>query len=380
MTDNAAPQTIVSDEPFRLVAAAGGTGGHIFPAVAVVESLQELTHGRCSTIFLGSETRMETRLIPDLGYPYVSMPITGYRGLLSPSTWLLPWRVLRSVQIARAVIRRHRPHAVVVTGAYIAYPAGVAAALEGVPLIVLESNLNPGKSNTRLAKKATAIVVSFEKSRDYFPASLQPRIHVLGNPVRSRIDPHLDKTVARGRMGLKVDAPVVLVFGGSLGARRINDAIAASMQRLSTAPFYVLWQTGRDYEVPANVPDNVRVMPFIDDMGAAYTLADLVVSRSGATTIAELGIMARPAILIPLGTASTNEQHKNADVVTATGAAIKMTDEDVTEHLVTTMFAVMSNTEQRRTMSDAMGQFGKPHAARDTAQLVLDVSTWKEKQ
>jgi len=105
-----------------------------------------------------------------------------------------------------------------------------------------------------------------------------------------------------------------------------------------------------------------------------------VVSRSGATTIAELGIMARPAILIPLGTASTNEQHKNADVVTATGAAIKMTDEDVADQLVNTMFAVMSNTEQRRTMSEAMGQFGKPHAARDTAQLVLDVSTWKEKR
>ncbi len=362
-----------SQEPFRVVVAAGGTGGHIFPAVAVVEQLQVLTNGRCSALFLGSDDRMETTLIPGLGFPFVPMPIRGYKGILSPSFLTLPIKILRSVRIAREAIRRHRAQAVICTGAYISYPAGLAALRENVPLFVLESNLNPGKTNARLAPRATAVVLAFEESRAFYPEDLQERLHVFGNPVRTQIDPSIDPAMARHKLGLNPDRPVVFVFGGSLGARSINTAVDAALPMLATSPYQVLWQTGKVFEPGGTIPPNVVVKPFIDDMGLAYAAADLVVSRSGATTIAELGILGKPSILVPLPSASTNEQMHNARVVEQHGGALVIGDADVARTLVASIDGVMRDAERRHRMGDAVRQLGRPNAAADTARLVLQL-------
>lgn len=358
-------------DTFRVVVAAGGTGGHIFPAVAVVEQLQRLTQGRCSALFLGSADRMETSLIPSLGYPYVPMPITGFKGLGSISTLALPLKIMRSISIARAAIRRHRPHAVICTGAYISYPAGIAAAREGVPLFVLESNINPGKTNARLAPKATAVVLAFDDSVALYPQALRSKLHVLGNPVRTQIDATRTASDARRALGLDPDRATVLVFGGSLGARTINDAVASALPMLATEPYQVLWQTGKRYDVPANLPPNVRAVPFIDAMGDAYAAADLVVSRSGATTIAELGIVGRAAIFVPLPSASTDEQRKNAMAVERAGGAVVMADADAARALAVTIRQLMLDDARRASMAAAMRTLGRPQAAADTASLIL---------
>ena len=360
-------------DTFRVVVAAGGTGGHIFPAVAVVEQLQKQTGGHCSALFLGSADRMETSLIPALGYPYVPMPIVGFKGLTSLSTLTLPLKIMRSVSIARAAIRRHRPNAVICTGAYISYPAGIAAVKEGVPLFVLESNINPGKTNARLAPKAAAVVLAFEESVSQYPAELRSKMHVLGNPVRTQIDASMTQSEARRMFGLAEDKPTVLVFGGSLGARTINNAIASALPMLETEPYQVLWQTGAGYEPPPYLPDNVRALPFIDNMGAAYAAADLVVARSGATTIAELGIVGKAAIFVPLSSASTNEQRRNAAAVERAGGALVLDDGRAAADLATTVRQLMLDNDRRTTMAAAMRSMGHPDAAANTAALILSM-------
>lgn len=314
---------------------------------------------------------MESSLIPNLGYPFVPMPIRGFRGVLSLSTVMLPLRILRSVRIAREAIRRHRADAVVCTGAYVSYPAGLAARQLGVPLFVLESNVNPGKTNARLARFATAVVLAFDESRALFPPSMAPRLHVLGNPVRTQIDAARPVAEARRSLGLDPSLPVVLVFGGSLGARTINEAMVAALPTLASAPFQVLWQTGAQFQPPAHLPPSVRTVPFIADMGSAYAAADLVVARSGATTIAELGLVAKPAILVPLGTASTNEQARNAAIVERIGGGVVRTDAAVGADLGPTMLALMGDAQRRTAMATAMATLGRPHAARDVARLMI---------
>jgi UDP-N-acetylglucosamine--N-acetylmuramyl-(pentapeptide) pyrophosphoryl-undecaprenol N-acetylglucosamine transferase len=363
-------------EEFRVVVAAGGTGGHIFPAVAVVEHLERLTGGRCAPVFMGSRDRMETTLIPKLGYPYVSMPIEGFRGL-ALSTLSLPLKVMTSIRIARDTIRKHRPHAVICTGAYIRYPVGIAAVREKVPLIVLESNLNPGKSNARLAPKATAVVLAFEETMDFFPAAMRPRLHVLGNPVRAQVDATADPAASRRAFGLDPDRPTVFVFGGSLGAHSINLAIERARERFAAASFQMIWQTGKGYTGTPEMPSNVVRLPFVENMGAAYAAADLVVARSGATTVAELGIVGKPAVFVPLPSASTNEQQHNAAAVERRGAAIVVRDASLREELFPVIEELMSDASARTRMATAMHALGRPTAAHDAAQLVLHCGGWE---
>jgi len=364
------------DQDFRVVVAAGGTGGHIFPAVAVVEQLSMLTNGRLKAVFMGSMDRMETRLIPSMGYDYVPMPIEGFKGL-SLRTLMLPFKIWQSIRIAKQTLRRHKPHAVICTGAYISYPVGVAASQLGIPLIVLESNLNPGKSNARLVPKATAVVLAFEESLQHYTHDVKNKLHVLGNPVRTQIDQEMSAHDARLYWGLDAFRPTVLVFGGSLGARAINSAIESALPAIAQAPWQLLWQTGKGHAVRADVPENVRVVEFIDNMGAAYAAADLVVSRSGATTIAELGIVGKPAVLIPLPSASTNEQALNAEVVQERNAGVIVTNDTVDTVLLDTIERLMKDEQLRTTMTTNMKQLGRPSAASDAATLILSLGGWK---
>lgn len=370
MTVTEAPSNL-----FRVVVAAGGTGGHIFPAVAVVEEIERLTHGSCSAVFMGSSDRMETTLIPRLGYPFVPMPIQGFKGI-ALSTLTLPLKVFRSIRIARDTIRAHRPHAVVCTGAYVSYPVGMAAVREKVPLIVLESNLNPGKSNARLASKASAMVLAFEESVGFYPRSMAERLHVLGNPVRTQVNIALEAGSARRDIGLHPDKPTVLIFGGSLGAHTINMAVERALPEISKRPWQVIWQTGKGFSTTASLPGNVKMVPFLEDMGRAYAAADLVFSRSGATTIAELGIVGKPAILCPLPSASTNEQQHNAAVVARNGGALVVEDATLRDTLITTIDNLMNDSVKRSAMAIAMKRLGRPNAASDAARLVLHIGGW----
>ena len=377
---DAMEERMMADEherELRMLVAAGGTGGHIFPAIAVVEQLQQMLGDALNVEFIGSEDRMEATMIPQLGYPYTSMPITGFKGMMDPSTITLPFKVLKSERIARDVIKRFKPHVVLVTGAYMSYPAGMAAYKERIPLVLMESNVNPGKTNARLSTYANAIILAFEESRDHFGDTQQDHLFVRGNPVRTQIKTDGDQRTARSTFGLQEERPTVFVFGGSLGARSLNQAVQDRVERWAatkaTPDYQILWQTGKNFSatIPADIASHVVAHPFINDMGSAFAAADVVVCRSGATTIAELGIVGKPAILIPLPSASTNEQRLNAEVVERRGGAIVIKDDDVSATLMDTVQALLVDPSRRERMREAMLTIGKPDAASEAARIVL---------
>jgi len=195
--------------------------------------------------------------------------------------------------------------------------------------------------------------------------------------VRTQIDRSTSSHDARTWWGLDPERETVLIFGGSLGARAINTAVEASFDEIASRPWQVLWQTGKGHVCSRPLPENVRMVEFIDNMGAAYAAADVVVSRSGATTIAELGIVAKPAVLVPLPSASTNEQRHNAGVAERHGAAMVLDNDQLDAQLLSTVDGLMNDAVQRTEMARRMGELGRPEAARDVAQLIMDVSSWK---
>jgi len=359
-------------EPYKFLIAAGGTGGHFFPALAVAEQLKEQLNGNCEIIFIGTENRIESKKAPELGYRYYSMPITGFGGL-SFKTLVLPLRVLNSIYKARSVIKINKIEAVICAGAYISYPPGIAASFFGIPLFLMESNVNPGKSNAALAKHSTHIYTAFEESRKYFPSKEQEKVRHFGNPVRDYILNLPDKDDAQGDLGLIPGKPTVLVMGGSLGAMSINRAVERELNRFGEQDYQILWQTGNNYEPPLKHPKNIVPTKFIDDMSAAYAAADLIVGRSGATSVAEICVAGKPSILVPMPSASNNEQFLNAKVLQEREAAILINDSDIETQLFDNVDNLMQNSDMRIKMSRVARQLAKPDAAKRVAKDIIEV-------
>jgi UDP-N-acetylglucosamine--N-acetylmuramyl-(pentapeptide) pyrophosphoryl-undecaprenol N-acetylglucosamine transferase len=265
-------------------------------------------------------------------------------------------------------MRLFRPHVVLVTGAYISYPAGVAAKQLGLPLVVMESNVNLGKSNRQLANAATLIALSFEESLQHLPPHLHHKARVTGNPVRLNIQPGISSGEARSAFGLHQGEPTVLVMGGSLGARSINNAVQRMVEAWSAeakAPYQLIWQTGRQFV--ARVPDELKgavvTQEFIANVGMAYAAASLVVCRSGATTVAELGVMGKPAILVPLPSASTDEQRRNAEAVALRNAAMLLPDAELGALLPSRIHELLSDPPRLEEMARCMQELARPKAA-----------------
>ncbi len=358
---------------FKLLVAAGGTGGHLFPAIAVVQKLEKLTENNIQVIFVGTSQRMESKIIPELGYKFHSMPIEGFQGIFSLRSWTLPLKIMKSIKICRKILKEFKPDAVLCTGAYISYPAGAAAYKEGIPLILMESNVNPGKTIKMLAAKAELLITSFEETERYLRNIDKTKIKCFGNPVRESLFNLPEKKKAREKFGLKHDIDTIFVFGGSLGALSINKAIEKAVGYFKDKSIQFLWQTGKEYKPKINLPDNVRIAPFIEDMASAYSSADLVVSRSGAATVAELAVCGKPSILIPLPSASNDEQAQNARIFQKKNAAILLLDNDVQEKIIDLINDNINDKKRLEVMEKATKSLAKPNAAEEAAKIILEL-------
>lgn len=305
----------------RLLIGAGGTGGHLFPALAVLEQIESQTGEKPEAWFAGRADKIEANASIEAGYNFIPVDIYGINKVLSLKTVMLPVKIRKAVRQLRHFIREKDIQAAICTGAYISYPPGLAAARENLPLFLMESNVNPGKSIRLLSKKADTIFTSFVESKSYFPTSVQSKIICSGNPVRNSINNLPDTASSREFFGLLPDKKTVFVFGGSLGALSINLAVRDKLELIEKMDYQVLWQTGKHFTPPESLPPNIKQFEFIKEMDKAYAAADLVVSRSGATTIAELASTGKPSLLVPLASASNNEQYKNAVVFEERGAA-----------------------------------------------------------
>jgi UDP-N-acetylglucosamine--N-acetylmuramyl-(pentapeptide) pyrophosphoryl-undecaprenol N-acetylglucosamine transferase len=321
----------------KFIISGGGTGGHIFPAISIANALKKQLPD-ADILFVGALGRMEMERVPAAGYPIEGLPVSGFnrKNMLRNVKVLL--NLLRSLVLARRIIRRFKPDAAIGVGGYASAPTLRAASAFGVPTVLQEQNSYAGVTNKLLAKKASRICVAYEGMDRFFP---KDKIILTGNPVRQDLFSVIPKTKeAYLFFGLDPQKKTILVVGGSLGARTVNQSIIAGLEKLSKTDVQIIWQTGKFYIEEARkaaqpfASPNLLVTDFVSRMDLAYSIADLVVSRAGASSISELCLLAKPVILVPSPNVAEDHQTQNALALVRKDAAIMIKDVDAKEQLV----------------------------------------------
>ncbi len=365
----------VSQNHPTLIFAGGGTGGHLFPALAVADEVRA-AHPRATIVFVGTRGRIESRVVPQRGYDFRTISAAGVERKLSLKNLLVPVKLVVSLLQSFFLMRRVRPDVVLGTGGYVCGPVLLASSLLGIPTVIHESNSIPGITTRLLAGRATKVFLGFEEAsrRLRNPGNHQ----VVGTPTRHGIE-----TARRGdglkAFGLDRKKTTVLVFGGSHGAASLNRAILSMTKSFTDTRTQLIWQTG-----PGMHEDIMRqlgdthigwVGSFIDNMELAYAAADVVVCRAGATTIAEITRAGRAAILVPYPHAAENHQLHNAESLDRAGAARVVRDSELRHQLQSVLMNLLNNKAQRRSMAAASKRLGRPDAGRLVAEYVLQLAS-----
>ncbi len=358
----------------RLIIAGGGTGGHLYPGVAVAEALLA-RDSAAKVLFIGTARGIEARVLPQLGFDLRLIRISGLKGLGIAQKLSALFRLPAAVLECAAILRAFKPHAILSVGGYAAGPAGLAAALLRLPLAVLEQNTRPGLTNRALGKLASRVFGTFDESRPFFPTS---RFVLTGNPLRMAFVRRVDELHATNASATTVPAtpPHVLVTGGSQGASALNKLAVAAFTSLGARAknIRITHQTGAADEAATrdaykNASINAEVVPFIDDMPASMAAATLVVCRSGATTVAELSALGKPAIYVPFPFATDNHQEHNARAVVDAGGALMFRQAQLTgDALGQVIGELLFDNDRLTRMGKCAAAFGKPHAG----SLVVD--------
>jgi len=371
--------------PLRIIFAGGGTGGHLFPAIAIAEEIKRIKP-HAEVLFIGTKSKIEARVIPQKGWAFRKVWISGFHRSLRIGNILFPLKVVVSFMQSAAIIRKFRPDAVVGTGGYVSGPVLRAAVLLGVPTVIQEGNSYPGVTTRMLAAKADEVHLTFESSKKYFRRS--DNLFVTGNPTRSGLE-NVKRVEALAYFNFSEapDTKTVLVFGGSLGAHTINRAVEKYIGRLIASGVRLIWQTGREdlekaLEVCAGYPPaRLWAGAFIDRMDYAYALSDLVVSRAGATTVAELSRIGKPALLVPYPHAAANHQVENARALAEAGAAEIVLDNEINEKFLERVMAALEENCLKE-MGERSKVLGKPEASRSIAESVIRLaerkSPWRD--
>jgi UDP-N-acetylglucosamine--N-acetylmuramyl-(pentapeptide) pyrophosphoryl-undecaprenol N-acetylglucosamine transferase len=366
---------------YRVILSGGGTGGHIFPAIAIANGIRAVLP-TVDILFVGATGKMEMDKVPRAGFRIVGLPVTAFHRRLTARNLLFPFRLLASLVKAVRVVGKFRPHLVIGTGGFASGPVLRVAARRGIPTLIQEQNSYPGVTNRLLAHKAGRICVAYPGMEKYFPAG---KIRITGNPVRTDLRlPEARLQEARSLFNIRGNRQAVLVFGGSQGARTLNNSLLSHLDTLSGAALDVLWQTGKDFYPVARAAVeecgalNIRVMEFIHEMDFAYAVSDLVVCRSGAITLSELALLGKPAILVPLPGAAENHQAKNARAYVEAGAAVLVADQDAPDRLVSTLLSLVSDPSALALMSARMLQFARPDALNDIVAEALRLMSMPE--
>ncbi|HEX2968436.1 MAG TPA: undecaprenyldiphospho-muramoylpentapeptide beta-N-acetylglucosaminyltransferase [Bacteroidales bacterium] len=338
----------------KIIISGGGTGGHIFPAISIANALRKLDPD-IRILFVGAEGRMEMEKIPAAGYEIVGLPVAGlYRSLTFRNFKVLA-KLLKSLMLARKVIKEFKPDVVVGVGGYASGPVLRQAGRMKIPTLIQEQNSYAGVTNKLLAKRAAKICVAYEGMQKYFPAE---KIILTGNPVRQTYE-NLSalRNEALSFFKLKKEFPVVLVLGGSLGAGSINKSLSDNLEKMRASDCQWLWQTGKYYFenvnalVSVSFSDNISVHDFINRMDYAYAAADVIITRAGAGTISELCLVGKPAILVPSPNVAEDHQTKNAMALSQKSAAVLVPDKDA-ETIVDAAIKLIANTENRKQLSE----------------------------
>ncbi len=350
----------------RVIISGGGTGGHIFPALSIAKTLCK-RYPNIEILFVGAEGRMEMERIPKEGFKIVGLPVEGLKRGYFWENFKVLKKAFKSLFIARDIIKEFQPQVVVGVGGYASMPTLKAAQSLGIPTLIQEQNSYAGLSNKILARRAKKICVAYPNMERFFK---KERIVLTGNPIRSEIE-NLSVTKEEALAYFGFDASikgVILSVGGSLGARTINESIAKHIKDWEASGYALIWQTGRLFEQKAKetLKDYQGVIycnTFIDRMDLAYLLADVVISRAGASSISELALLGKASVLVPLPTAAEDHQSKNVQALSEKGAAILVRDNEAREQLSSEVFKLMEEDELRKNMSDEIRKFALPNAS-----------------
>ncbi|MDX1638051.1 MAG: undecaprenyldiphospho-muramoylpentapeptide beta-N-acetylglucosaminyltransferase [Balneolaceae bacterium] len=363
----------------RVLIAAGGTGGHVYPAIAIADALQEECPDT-EILFAGTKDHMEWHAVPDAGYDIRSIWISGFHRRLTLKNLLFPAKLSVSLVQSYSLVGTFNPDIVVSCGGYVAGPVGWVAARRGVPLVVQEQNSYPGVTNRILGRSAEMIFTAFEDANRYFPTG---KTVVTGNPTRKALTT-VDNEEAYRAFEFTPHQQTLLVLGGSGGARSINEAMIANIQHLhDELQLQVIWQCGPSYydkyrnEAEQMELPNLRLQSYIRNMDQAYAAADLVVSRAGALSCSELALTGTPSILVPSPNVAGDHQTRNARSMADTGAAILVKDSNLKHSIVETVEQVLGNPDQLETMRRAARALAKPDAANMIATEILKITESK---
>jgi UDP-N-acetylglucosamine--N-acetylmuramyl-(pentapeptide) pyrophosphoryl-undecaprenol N-acetylglucosamine transferase len=356
----------------RIIIAGGGTGGHIFPAIAIANAIRH-NCAAAQILFVGALGKMEMEKVPEAGYSIEGLPIAGFNRTSLVKNIRLPFLLLQSFFKVKQIFKKFKPQAVIGVGGYSSFPVLRYAQSQNIATFIHESNSFAGKSNMLLAKKATKVFVASDGMEQFFP---KHKLVVTGNPVRKAIvEATVDKKQARDFFQLNHDAITVLVVGGSLGAQSINKAIGQQINVFQEQHLQLIWQTGKatssQYIALASGHPNIWANEFISRMDMAYAAADIVVSRSGAMSVTELCVVQKPTIFVPYPHAAEDHQTVNALHLVNKQAALLVKDVDVEEQLVPTLVQLANNTLQQQQFSRNMAALAITNADERIAQIVL---------
>lgn len=353
---------------YKILISGGGTGGHIFPALSIANALKRRLDA--DILFVGAENRMEMEKVPAAGYPIKGLPVAGFDRKRLWRNFGVLLKLRKSIGMAKKIVRDFKPDIAIGVGGYCSGPTLKAAQKAGVPTLLQEQNSYAGVTNKLLAKKARKICVAYDGMERFFPAE---NIIKTGNPVRKDLSERAcEQKEARKSFGLDSERPTLLVVGGSLGARTLNESMEAGLKGLSEKGIQVIWQTGKNFGdrglKAAKGLKGVVVTKFITDMASAYAAADVVVSRAGAGSISELELLGKPCILVPSPNVSEDHQTKNAMALVERGAAVLVTDAEAGEKLVDRATELMGDKKRREEMSRNITAL----AMRDSDELIAD--------
>ena len=352
----------------------GGTGGHIFPAIAIAQEIQK-RFPEAEFLFIGANGKMEMEKVPQSGFKIIGLNIAGFdRGNLLKNI-NLPFKLLSSFAKARKTIKEFKPDLAIGTGGFASGPALYMAANLGVPIFVQEQNSLPGKTNTYLARKAKAVFTAYPNMDHFFAKT---KTFFLGNPIRKNIITDLiEKDLAKEKLGLDKNKLTILSVGGSLGSRTLNNGWKDHLEKLVEKDFQLIWQTGKlDYkEISDNqktgTENQILVKEFIADMALAYSAADVIVSRAGAIAISELAMAQKPVLLVPFPFAAEDHQTKNAMTLVEKNAAKMVKDTEMSEKFWTTLMEICENEKERNEMSENLKFFAKPLATEEIVDEIF---------
>lgn len=349
----------------RVIISGGGTGGHIFPAIAIADEIKK-RNPSADILFVGAIGKMEMEKVPAAGYKIAGLPIVGFQRRFTFSNFLLPFKIVESLLKARSILKNFKPQVVVGVGGYASGPTLKSATFLKIPTLVQEQNSFPGKTNKLLAKDVSALCTAYEGLEKFFP---KEKITLTGNPVRfEMVNIAGKREEAFEYYKLDPTKKTILVIGGSLGARTLNQSMLNHFDLLMANGIQVLWQSGKLYfnsireQLEGKESANIHLVEFIDRMDLAYALADVIISRAGAISVSELCLIQKPVILVPSPNVSEDHQTKNAMALVNKNAALLVKDSEAIETLLPTAIDLLGNDTLKETLISEITKLGKPHA------------------